>query len=567
MPGLCGFAGSRAADADAQPVLRGMQELLRHRSYHRDHPLFRDGRVCATGSHLRLGSPPHSEGHLHAWLDGEVFNREELGRELGRPESTDAGLLAELVRRGDLSRLEGIDGIYAAVVYDGKAGVLHLVSDRYGLGHLYWTRLRDGIAWASEQKALLALPDFDPVIDRRSIEDFLAHGQLLEDRSWFEGVELVPAGAVLSWDLAKRARSTQHYWSWRSIEPLPQTVDPAELVEEMARRFRRAVERRARPGERIGINLSGGLDSRAVLAALPRGTGPVHALTFGSRDCLDWRIAARAAAQRGAHHHLSEIESDHWLRGRCAGVWWSDGQLGLLHMHGLSSYEGMRAHCDVSLNGFVGDAVAGGSLLAEGPEAELEVILRRVRRFTMQGIRLMQNFLNVRLPFVDNDLIDLLMAIPRGLRADSYIYNRMLLRHFPEYFRRIPWQRTGVSIARSRWVVRASRARRALTRRSRRWLARAGIAVRDRDAYCDYSRWLRQEPARHFAESILLDAEALYPHYLPRGEVECAWAAHLAGRDHSEQIGRLLSLEIWLRQLFEGRWRSLDDDPLSEGGR
>ena len=98
-------------------------------------------------------------GHI-AYLDGEFFNRTALARSA----TSDPEFLVQAIT-GERELLNRIDGLFAGVIFDTHKNELHIVTDRYGLRPLYWTRQGNRIAWASQTKAFLALPEFSPVID------------------------------------------------------------------------------------------------------------------------------------------------------------------------------------------------------------------------------------------------------------------------------------------------------------------------------------------------------------------------------------------------------------------
>ena len=95
-------------------------------------------------------------GHI-AYLDGEFFNRPDNA-------ISDPKFLIQAIT-GEREQLNRIDGLFAGVVFDTHKNELHIITDRYGLRPLYWTRMGNRIAWASQTKAFLALPEFSPVID------------------------------------------------------------------------------------------------------------------------------------------------------------------------------------------------------------------------------------------------------------------------------------------------------------------------------------------------------------------------------------------------------------------
>ena len=137
------------------------------------------------------------------------------------------------------------------------------------MGRLYWTVYQNALVWTGELKSLLSLPNYQPKIDRAAMEDFLGLRYMIGDRSWFENVELLPAATVFTWDIPGKTLSRNRYWGWDELTPLTTPPPESEAVETLGHLFVDAVQSRVYPGERVGLTLSGGLDSRAILAAMP----------------------------------------------------------------------------------------------------------------------------------------------------------------------------------------------------------------------------------------------------------------------------------------------------------
>ena len=487
-----------------------------------------------------------------AWLDGEFYNRSD-------GPTTDAEFFARAAMDGRES-LNPLDGIFAGAVFAPRKRKLHLVTDRHGLRPLYYARLGDLIAWASQTKAFLALPDFSPAIDPIARDIFLATGQLPSDRTWLKGVLPVPPATRLTFRLSDGRLAQQPYWSWDEIAPI--AGEPRELADELGTRFRVAVERRTT--RQTGLTLSGGLDSRAILAAMPHAP---QTFTFGHPDSADVRIAARVASLKNAPHEVLPLHDQNWLSPRLPGVWWTDGALDLLHMHGIEHLKRQRAAYRICLNGVGGDGLAGAGHLFHPRDfaaylkdklhiaADRDILHHletafhnsgsahafyidwRVRGFTIHGPRLgLFEGIEYRLPFFDNRVQELLYAIPLQQRADNRLYKCMLLQTFPKYFKRIPWQATGFPISHPSWVVKP-------LRRIARWRRRAPRP------FADYANWLRQPPGKYLGDRLLGDA---------RGIVDL-WKCHLAGEDHTAILGRHLTFELYLRQLFDDKYRTLEE--------
>lgn len=560
MPGLVGFTCAGSAEADRN-ALRAMRDLITHRTFYATDELFHDGEVAASRAHIdviqRDPQPLRRDG-IAVWLDGEFHNRDALGLPSGI--GNDAEALASLYADSpDLGFLGRIDGVFAAVIHDPARRRVHLVSDRHGLCHLYWTVQGGRLAWASEIKAFTAVPGFRPRIDAALVDGFLEHGFMTGAGTWFEDVTLIPLAAVVTWDLGSRRHQVSRYWRFDDIVPLEPPVDERAIAEELGRRFKASVQRRCRNGEDIGITLSGGLDSRAIFAAMPDTGKPIPALTFGAPGSADLRIARRVARIRETEHTVFELSERNWLAARIEGVWLSDGMMNLLHMHGLERFVQSRKP-PINLNGFLGGAFMGGRYLQHSQWPLAELYQDRARRFVVLGPRLGQAFIHQRLPYLDNELVDFILAVPDALRARSNIFNKMLLQCFPAYFRHIPWTETRVPIAYPRYIAAPLRAAKRLRNRIGIESRRLGFQYHDPNAYHDYPQWIRRQPARSFFTDRLQARDALYPEFIDRERVVGALDAHMHGADHADPLCRYLTFELFLQQTFNGRHRRREDD-------
>jgi len=559
MPGLAGYS-DRKGRLGTEPLER-MRGLLRHFSWYRDEALHDGGGFFATRTHLGAGGgeaqPATGAGGRRAWLEGEIHNRDELAPAADRP-AGDAALLLGLCREG-WSALARVDGTFCAVIVDSPetGGRIHLVADRHGLKPLYWALLDGELAWSSEMKGFLGHPSFRAELDREAVHDWQAHGHLLENRSWFRGVSMVPPGTVLSWDPAHGSVGRTVYRSPERPAALDVDVDEAGVVSELARLFRRAVARRVGTGERLGLLLSGGLDSRAILAAMPGECPPPASFTFGQAGCDDRRIARGVARLARTRHHEIELHGGNWLAPRVAGVWISDGGFSLLHMHGVEAAELYRKQADVLLNGFLGDATLGGLYIDLDPRlGEAGLLRNRGRRFINQAVTLIESRVTCRRPFYDNELLERVYALPDGLRAGSKLYNRMLLECFPRYFERIPWQKTGRPLGGGRLLNGVTALGRRVADKLRWEMKKSGRTVRNLRGYAEYDNWIREERTMSLFRERLLARDALYPEYLDRDAVRDELQAHERGPDSgAEALCRTLTFELWLQQVFEGRFR------------
>jgi asparagine synthase (glutamine-hydrolysing) len=490
-------------------------------------------------------------------MEGEFYNQEELKSKYSIRSKTDIEILVNTYdSTGSFDFLRDIDGCYATVLYDKKESKVFLITDRYGFKPLYWGIIQDDLVWSSELKGFLGRVNFKPVIDRQAVENFFDIGYLFENRTWFKGVELVPPASTLIFDLKKSKIRIEHYWSWSEIKSIEGPIDERELVEELGRLFKQSVCRHINSNERVGITLSGGLDSRAILAAVPEDYKPLHTFTFGQEGCEDIKIASKVSRLKGATHHILEINSSNWLVPRISSIWKSDASFSMLHMHGIEFCDEYKSYVDFILDGIWGDVIGGLYIKIAPNKSEEYTAQNRGRRFINQALILVESWLINRRPFTDNKLIDFAFSLPQNMRRNSYIYNKMLLSIFPEYYNNIPWQKTGCPINHQKIVEQLVNFKYRIVNKLKRESQRFGFNFKDPSIYTDYPSWIRQEPATSFFEKVLLSKDALYPEHIDRNKVHAYFKNHIERKANCHnELCLALTFELWLQQLFHGKFR------------
>ena len=548
MSGLVGFTTALASDRIRDRiVVEGMRDLLIGSGRPPEAAYVGDG-VAATALASAVGPTwpqPFASGDVAVWLDGEILAAAELHP--GARHGAEAIALGYQTT-GGFEFLARSDGMFAAVVLDRRCRRLFLLADRLGMRYLFWRASGDQLAWSSELKAFLELPGFAARLDRQAVSHFVASGYHHGDETWFADVRLLGPSTVLAYDLDDHTLETRRYWTPEAIRPLAGKIDVRELLEEMHGRLSAAVERTCEGDHRLGILLSGGLDSRAILASLPPSHAQVPVLTFGTQDCVDFRLARRAAAIRKNPHHLHVVNASNWLAGRVEAVWRTDGLVSLLHTHPSAGLDELRAAMDVNLSGLYLDTTLGGAYLFYEPDhPEWWALLNRGRRSIRAGMRVSEPWIDHRAPGLDHRLIELAMAIPPDLRRGWTIYRRMLLKAFPRYYRTIGWQRSGLPVWAPWALTHVRLVADKVHDRIRRSLGMPGYSWRQ---YADYPSWLRQDPGQSFARKLLAARDALYVEHVPRESALADLDLHLSGKEYRhEHLGRILTLEIWMRQL------------------
>jgi len=257
---------------------------------------------------------------------------------------------------------ERLNGLFSGLLIDTAKQKAFLFNDRYGIERIYYHETRDATYFASEAKALLRiLPDLR-AFDEEGVAQFLAHGCTLEERTLFKDIQLLPGGSLWSFEAGRCGR--RKYFSpetWESQSPLPDKVFQSEFQET----FEGVLPRYFESETRIGISLTGGLDTRMIMACRPMTAREPVCYTFTGEKgkTFDDQLAAQVAEVCGLDHHLLRINSDFFSEFAChvdRTVSATDGCFGLTGAHEIYLNRQARQLAPVRLTGNYGSEVLRG---------------------------------------------------------------------------------------------------------------------------------------------------------------------------------------------------------------
>lgn len=424
-------------------------------------------------------------------------------------------------RQGRLNQyLAGAGPDFSAVIEEGNR--LILMTDHFAIRPLFLYQKGNQIAWANQLTDLLNLP---LSLDHQAVQGFWEKGRFEQDRTWFEEVRFIPPATILIADRQTGQVREERYWSWENIRPVKCTL--AAAAEEACRLLKIAVAQKLRPDGSTGIALSGGLDSRALLASMPPDY-PVRLATFGMPGSWDVEIARSISLRLGLPHRVFELNSQNWMDGREEGVWRTGGMKNMLHLHFTSQQAAMAAWYPANLNGFLGGVLINGVYVGKKvPEGEL--IWNRSARFSILGVQEWRATQDQQLPFANHDLVAFILGLPAEYRRYGRLYRAMGKHGFPAWFLDTPWQNTGVPLRQSTLTTFLLRSRFRKIQRRMGWLKNY--------LYTDYPHWVRQEKA----QTLLRDSNAPFRRW--------AGPAFDPLRADPEQVGRALTIQLWLDRI------------------
>jgi asparagine synthase (glutamine-hydrolysing) len=242
------------------------------------------------------GAQPMHLGDLALTYNGEIYNFRSLRDELPGPFTTrtDTEVLLHRFRRDGEACLDALDGMFAFAIWDARTRTLFAARDRFGVKPLYYRETPDaGLAFASELKALLALGR--PEIEPSAVWDFFTYRYMPAPKTFFRGIHALPAAHCLTF---RDGRLDVRRWWSPEVEKA--RTDPLEALDELDSRLREAVRSHTVSDVPLGVFLSGGLDSTAIVSQLERPRTFTLGFDVATRDERD--DARAIAAHFGTNH-------------------------------------------------------------------------------------------------------------------------------------------------------------------------------------------------------------------------------------------------------------------------
>ncbi|HEX4038307.1 MAG TPA: hypothetical protein VHX37_09635 [Acidobacteriaceae bacterium] len=533
-------------------------------------------------------------------FSGEEYSgpqvREELrsrGHALGPAES---GYLVHLYEDNP-QFVEKLNGLFHGLVVDRAQGKVTLFNDRFGMHRLYYHQSEDTFYFATEAKAILAVRPDLRASDPRSIGEFVACSCVLEDRTIFRDIHVLPAAS--EWTFSKGHLTSKHTYfkptQWEEQEPLSAEAYYQDLRSHLSA----ALPRYFLGEQRTGIAMTGGLDTRVILATRRPEPGSLPSYTFGSkyRDSYDVRVGRRVARVCQQPHQVIEVGDEFLARfGYYAdrSIYLSEGTIDVYRASDLYVSEKARQIAPVKIVGTYGSEIVQHAVMFKPVEpqaglfrpeflaevhaaADTYAALRRQNPVTFAAFRqspwyhrgilaLEESQLTVRSPFMDNDFVQAIYRCPPEMKDDVRL---RLIRDGHSSLAAIRSDRGAGGNGRS--------ISSAVTRFFREFTFKAEYAYDygmpqpvaridhllhglhlerlflGRHKLLHFRVWYRDQLSTYVRE-MLLDPRTLSRPYLERGRMETLVEDHLSGRrNNTTTIHKLLTLELIHRRFLDAQ--------------
>ncbi|HZR63794.1 MAG TPA: hypothetical protein VFA85_01530 [Terriglobales bacterium] len=611
MPGIVGFVTKAPRECVAPRLLR-MLEAIRHDSSYRtgiwvDESIGLYVAWAARANSFSDGMPLSNErGDLVLVFSGEEY--------------PDPGVLYQLRTKGHmlngkvssylvhlLEESHGspacLNGRFHGVLVDKNSGTATLFNDRYGIHRLYHYESKDAFYFAAEAKAILKVCAEVRNIELQSLGEYVGCGCVLENRTLWKQIHVLPPASAWLFRGGRIEAKSSYFdpQDWEKQEPLNADVYSKKIRET----FSRNLPRYFHSEQHIGVSLTGGLDTRMIMAWQKSPPGSLACYSFGGkfRECEDVRLARRVAQTCEQPYEVIEVGNEFlsrfpdyaertvYLTDGCASVSRSPdlfvneraAQIAPVRITGNYGSEILRRVVAFKPSNparelfrteflsYIDTAKATYSRLAKGHALSF-IAFRQVPWHHYGLFALEQTQLSVRSPFLDNELVEIAFRAPNSALAETNIFgdNKEWIQLIAEgnpSLRRIRTDR-GVGGASGHLSASLCRMLLEFTFKAEyaydygmpQWLAKIDHALArfhferlflGRHKFYHFRVWYREALSKYIQE-ILLDSRALSRPYIQKHQVESLVRHHVTGdRNYTSEIHSLLTLELFHRLFLD----------------
>jgi len=609
MPGIVGLI-TKMPRQMAEQQLHRMIAALCHESF------YVTGNWIDESSGVYVGWVLHKE----SFADGmPVRNeREDLVLAFAGEEYPEPGAVQALRVRGHQLDLDGpsylvhvaeediefpksLNGRFHGVLSNQADGSATLFNDRYGLQRLYYHQSREAFYFAAEAKAILAVRPELRTADARSLGEFVSCGCVLENRTIFKDIAVLPPASAWTFRNAS-LNQKKTYFHAEEWEHQP-SLEPEDYYQQLRSTFSETLPRYFQGSNRIGMSLTGGLDTRMIMAWHKAAPGSFPCYSFGGmfRECEDVRLARKIAKACGQSFEVIPVGEEflprfaHYAE---RAVYLTDGCVSVNRSSDLFANERAAAIAPVRMTGNYGSEVlrrlpafkpvepAAGlfcpEFLSHVHDARgtynnlikghaLSFIAFRQTPWHHYGLlALEQTQLSLRSPYLDNNLVRTAFRAPEAFQVKTDVFKNDVdcVRLIADGDADLAKMRTDRGLGGSAGRLSASftrgfleftfKAEYAYDYGMPQWLAKMDHSVSalqlerlflGRHKFNHFRVWYR-DALSAYVRQVLLDPRALARPYIDRGGVEAIVNGHLKGnRNYTTEIHQLLTLEL-IHRLF-----------------
>lgn len=602
MPGIFGII-TQAPKGDEPLQLAMMQKIMLHEAHYKSHTYQNEDLGIFVGATVLEDSFPGNtqfydkKGDMILFFSGECYVNENAAiAQVQTSGLVDAQKLLSLYIEKGYSFFESLNGWFNGLIIDLGQQKVQLFNDRYGIRRIYYHQDQQAFYFSSEAKALLKILPSLRNLNLDSVAEFFVFDSVLNNKTYFKDLYIMPPASL--WSFYKGHIKKTHYFHAESWEQQTK-LDKHNYVKALKETFEKILPRYFNRLP-VALSLTGGLDTRTILAAGNPAPGQLPCYTFGGiyRDSFDVRISRKVAAECKQPFHIFRVDYDFledfptYAR---ETIYKSDGLAEIEKAHSIYLNRKARKIAPVRMTGKFGSQVLREVSLLRDRAYNLNVIdagfrekIDKVKENFKQiqtgrklsfilfkeipwywagftTIELSQVL--VRSPYLDNELVKLLYRAPhKALDLEDVQmnligeYNADLLKFKTNWGKAGNHSAVAIKIIHQIHKLLNNADKFYNWERMPHWIARIDSfflplhlekLVNGFDQYTHYRTWFRDELSSYLKD-VLLDHRALNRPYVNKNLLQRCVEKHTSGQgNYLNEIKKTLTLELINRYLIE----------------
>jgi len=460
MPGIAGIINKKVGEENKKD-LRLMIECMMHEPFYTSGTYVNDkvglfaGWTCHRGSFSDCMPVFNEKRDIVLLFSGENFADREFIDQLKSHghefDDFNASYLIHLYEEEEDRFFKHLNGWFSGILVDLRKEKVVLFNDRYGMHRIYYHESKDEILFSCEAKSLLKVRPELREIDMKSLGEFFSFNCILQNRTLFSNIFLLPGGSVWTFRSAINIKK-EYYFRPRMWENQP-VLGKETFYRKLRETFLNILPRYFYAKEPIAMSLTSGLDTRVIISCLNNPPGELPCYTFSGmyRDTFDVCIARKIADTCHQPHKVIRLDGkflSDFSKLAEKTVYITDGCHDILGTHDIYFNRYARDIAPIRITGKFGSEVLGTwSMLKKEISLCEKLFHPDFKKYVKEAtttfteikkghklsfavfkempwhehgrLALEMSKLIVRTPYMDNDLVELLYQAPEDARVSK----------------------------------------------------------------------------------------------------------------------------------------------------
>jgi len=253
--------------------------------------------------------------------------------------------------------IKNLNGEYNICIYNRIKKSCIIFNDRFASRNLFISKKNNKLYFGSEIKSILVHLNKAPEICNEGLLEFFAFSHNLKNNTIFNGITAITPASII--EITNNSFQLNNYWQLNfKYEDFNKKTAP----EEMASALYKAAKKRYTGKKKIGLGLSGGLDSRVIAVTIPKDVRPIFARTYGSKDSIEVKVASDLARVLEFNHYIHTPKEVLFSSFLYPSVWRTECSVHFTGLKSIVEHYNLKDQVLYNLGGQFGDVLTGKQL-------------------------------------------------------------------------------------------------------------------------------------------------------------------------------------------------------------